>query len=77
MFVYVVKNKTNLIMLVLMDGLDNFVDADLVRPPSINTARSSSLIVSLSNAARLLSEWLLGRKASHISYEMISRINLW
>lgn len=56
MLVHVVTRKTDLIMLVLMDGLDDFVDADLLRPPSINTARSSSLIASLSNSARLLSE---------------------
>ena len=42
-----------------MDELLNFVDADFVRPPSSKIARSSSLIVSLPNSTRLLSEWTL------------------
>lgn len=45
-----------------MDELGNFVDRDFVRPPSINPTRSSSLIVSLANSTKLLSEWLMPRK---------------
>lgn len=48
--------KSNLIKFVLMDEELNFVDPDLVRPPSSKTARSSSLIVSSPNSTRLISE---------------------
>lgn len=48
----------DLIMFVLMDELWSLAEADLVRPPSNKTARSSSLIVSFSNSSRLVSEWL-------------------
>lgn len=52
----------NLIKFSLMDELLNFADADLERPPSSKTARSSSLIVSSPNSTRLVSEWLHNRR---------------
>ena len=52
----------HLIRFVLIDGLDNFVDDELVRPSSIKTDRSSSLTIWLSNGTKLSSEWLLAGK---------------
>lgn len=50
--------KKYLINIVLMDDVDCFADVDFVSPPSNKTAWSSSLILSLPNSARFLSEWL-------------------
>lgn len=49
---------SDLIRFVLMDELRSLAEADLERPPSNKTARSSSLMVSFSNSTRLVSEWL-------------------
>lgn len=56
-----------------MDELGNFVDKDFVRPPSINPTRSSSLIVSLANSTKLLSEWLMPRKQIVLHKNILER----